>query len=251
MEQYLSINNLHVHYQRKGSGAIDVVKEFSLSVTKEEFLCVIGPSGCGKTTLLHSIAGLVKIEDGCIEFEPNSGKRPNIGLLFQSSNLMQWRSVKENILLPLEIMGGLTKREMEGKADALIKLTGLEGSEEMWPSELSGGMAQRVSLARALIHNPDLLLLDEPFGALDSLTREVMGMELLRIWQKKKTTVIMVTHSISEALLLADRIVVMSKKPARLCFDLLVPFPRPRAFELRYREDFGRLSAEIRMAIEM
>ena len=251
MEKYLTINNLHVRYKRDGSDVIDVVKDFSLSIGREEFLCIIGPSGCGKTTLLHSIAGLVKSEKGSIEFESKSGKRPNIGLLFQSSNLMQWRSVKQNIMLPLEIMGGLTKIEMEAKVDALISLTGLEGAEEMWPSELSGGMAQRVSLARALIHNPDLLLLDEPFGALDSLTREVMGMELLRIWQKKKTTVIMVTHSISEALLLADRIVVLSKKPARLCFDRLVSFTRPRAFEMRYREDFGRLSAEIRRAIEM
>jgi len=251
MEKYLTINNLHVRYKRDGSDVIDVVKDFSLSIAREEFLCIIGPSGCGKTTLLHSIAGLVKSEKGNIGFESKSGKRPNIGLLFQSSNLMQWRSVKQNIMLPLEIMGGLTKVEMEAKVDALISLTGLEGAEEMWPSELSGGMAQRVSLARALIHNPDLLLLDEPFGALDSLTREVMGMELLRIWQKKKTTVIMVTHSISEALLLADRIVVLSKKPAKLCFDRSVPFPRPRAFELRYREDFGRLSAEIRRAIEM
>lgn len=251
MEKYLTINNLHVRYQRDRSEVIDVVKDFSLSVAREEFLCVIGPSGCGKTTLLHSIAGLVKTDDGAIEFESKSDQRPNIGLLFQSSNLMQWRSVKENIMLPLEIMGGLTIIEMEAKADTLITLTGLEGAEEMWPSELSGGMAQRVSLARALIHNPDLLLLDEPFGALDSLTREVMGMELLRIWQKKKTTVIMVTHSISEALLLADRIVVLSKKPAKLCFDRLVPFARPRAFELRYREDFGRLSSEIRRAIEI
>lgn len=251
MEKYLTINNLHVRYQRDGSNAIDVVRDFSLSVAREEFLCVIGPSGCGKTTLLHSIAGLVKTEEGTIEFESKSNQRQNIGLLFQSSNLMRWRSVKKNIMLPLEIMGGLTTIEMEAKADALITLTGLEGAEEMWPSELSGGMAQRVSLARALIHNPDLLLLDEPFGALDSLTREVMGMELLRIWQKKKTTVIMVTHSISEALLLADRIVVLSKKPAKLCFDQLVPFTRPRAFELRYREDFGRLSSEIRRAIEM
>jgi len=251
MEKYLTINNLHVRYKRDGSDVIDVVKDFSLSIAREEFLCIIGPSGCGKTTLLHSIAGLVKSEKGSIELESKSGKRPNIGLLFQSSNLMQWRSVKQNIMLPLEIMGGLTKIEMEAKVDALISLTGLEGAEKMWPSELSGGMAQRVSLARALIHNPDLLLLDEPFGALDSLTREVMGMELLRIWQKKKTTVIMVTHSISEALLLADRIVVLSKKPAKLCFDRSVPFTRPRAFELRYREDFGRLSAEIRRAIEI
>ena len=251
MTQYLTIKNLHVHYQRDGGDGIDVIKDLSLAVAREEFLCIIGPSGCGKTTLLHSIAGLVEIGDGTIDFETKSDQRPNIGLLFQSSNLMPWRSVKENIMLPLEIIGGLTKNEMEDEADELIALTGLEGAEEMWPSELSGGMAQRVSLARALIHNPDLLLLDEPFGALDSLTREVMGMELLRIWQKKRTTVIMVTHSISEALLLADRIVVMSKKPAKLCFDLIVPFARPRAFELRYREDFGQLSAEIRQSIEM
>lgn len=251
MEKYLTINNLHVRYQGTRSDAIDVVKDFSLSVAKEEFLCVIGPSGCGKTTLLHSIAGLVKTKDGTIEFKSKTDQRQNIGLLFQSSNLMPWRSVRENITLPLEIIGGLKKSEMKAKADELIILTGLEGAEEMWPAELSGGMAQRVSLARALIHNPDLLLLDEPFGALDSLTREVMGMELLRIWQKKKTTVIMVTHSIGEALLLADRIVVMSKKPAKLCYDRLVPFTRPRSFEMRYSEDFGQLSKEIRRSIEL
>jgi NitT/TauT family transport system ATP-binding protein len=171
-----------------------------------------------------------------------------MGFVFQKANLMPWRSVLGNVTLPLELQG-VAPAEAAGRAQALIELVGLTGFEASLPRSLSGGMEQRVAIARALVHHPDVLLLDEPFGALDALTRERMGAELLRIWEAQKTTVVMVTHSIPEALLLADRVLVLSQRPGRLRLVLDVPLPRPRHMEMEYSPEFGRLAGRVREAI--
>lgn len=197
-----------------GNGGLQALERVSFSVSPQEFLCVLGPSGSGKTTLLRILAGLLRPTSGEVIFEgrPLEGPRPSVGFVFQKANLMPWRSVIENILLPLEL-GGVGREQALSKAQELVDLVGLNGFEEVLPRDLSGGMAQRVAIARALAMDPDMLLLDEPFGSLDALTRERMGDELLRIWSARRKTVVMVTHSISEALYLADRVLVLSPRP--------------------------------------
>jgi NitT/TauT family transport system ATP-binding protein len=229
------------------NGILETLRDINFSIAPEEFLCVLGPTGSGKTTLLRILAGLETPTKGSVEFPAIS--QPRIGLVFQDSNLMPWRTVMDNILLPMEIRG-VNPAEAEARAHDLVELVGLQDFTNAWPASLSGGMAQRVAIARALIQDPDLLLLDEPFGALDALTREKMGTELLRIWQARRKTVVMVTHSISEALLLADRVLVLSKLPAEITLDLRVSLHRPRGEEARYSPQFQKLSKELRSALE-
>jgi len=176
-----------------------------------------------------------------------SHQQPRIGMVFQQANLMPWRTAIQNIMLPLELDG---EAQAASRARELVELVGLQGFESNWPRELSGGMAQRVAIARALIHDPDLLLLDEPFGSLDALTRERMWTELSRIWQARQKTVLMVTHSISEALFLADRVLVLTARPGRVKLDLKVDLPRPRNDGMRYTAHFGRLARKLKEAIE-
>ncbi len=187
-------------------------------------MTLIGPSGSGKSTLLRVLAGLVKQTRGQMHFNTI---QPKVGLVFQKANLMPWRRVIDNICLPLELQG-IPKDAIRKRAQALINLVGLTGFESTYPSDLSGGMAQRVSIARSLMQDPDFLLLDEPFGSLDALTRERMGEELLHIWQARRKTVLMVTHSISEAIYLSDRVLVLSPRPGQIVLDLPVNLPRPR-----------------------
>ena len=229
------------------NGGLHALDRVSFDVCPREFVVVIGPSGSGKSTLLRIIAGLLTPTSGGVEFV--HVQQPKIGMVFQQSNLMPWRTVIENITLPLELdgKGGSEARQI---AQELIELVGLDGFERNWPRELSGGMAQRVAIARALIHDPDLLLLDEPFGSLDALTRERMWTELSRIWQARQKTVIMVTHSISEALFLADRVLVLTARPGRVKLDMKVDLPRPRADEMRYTAHFGKLARKLKEAIE-
>jgi NitT/TauT family transport system ATP-binding protein len=234
-----------------GNGGLHALDRLSFEVCPEEFVCVLGPSGCGKSTLLRALAGLIRPTEGEIIFkgEQMRGPRPGVGFVFQKANLMPWRSVLRNITLPLELRQASPQAAL-ARAQARVELVGLQGFEGTLPRDLSGGMAQRVALARALAHDPELLLLDEPFGALDALTRERMGAELLRIWQRQRKTVVMVTHSISEALLLADRVLVLSPRPGRLRLDLSVDLPRPRDEETRYTAEFTALSRQLRAAIE-
>ena len=234
-----------------GNGGLQALQDLTFSVYEEQFVCVLGPSGCGKTTLMRALAGLLPPTHGEIYYEgiKMDGPRLGVGLAFQKDNLMPWRTVLQNILLPLEVRH-VPHTSALAKAHEMVELVGLQGFEDNLPRDLSGGMAQRVAIARALVQDPRLLLLDEPFGSLDALTRERMGAELLRIWQAHRKTVVMVTHSISEALLLADRLLVLSSRPGRLRLDMPVDLPRPRDEAIRYTSQFVNLSRTLRAAIE-
>ena len=228
-----------------GSGGLEALDSASFTVAPREFVCVLGPSGSGKSTLLRILAGLLEPSSGSYTF---SGGKPKIGMVFQQSNLMPWRTTIENVTLPLELQG-IPADERRSRAQELIDLVGLQGFELAWPRDLSGGMAQRVAIARALVHDPDILLLDEPFGSLDALTRERMWTELARIWQMRRKTVLMVTHSIGEALFMADRVLVLTQRPGRIKLDLKVDLPRPRLDEMRYTVHFGKLAKRLKEAI--
>jgi NitT/TauT family transport system ATP-binding protein len=230
-----------------GNGGLHALGAVTFSICPQEFVCVLGPSGSGKSTLLRILAGLLPPTTGSIHFEGH--QQPRIGFVFQQANLMPWRTVLENITLPLE-MDNLPAETARQQAQEMVELVGLEGFESSLPRDLSGGMAQRVALARALVHDPDILLLDEPFGSLDALTRERMWTELSRIWQARQKTVIMVTHSIGEALFLADRVLVLTARPGKIKLDLPVDLPRPRLDEMRYTAHFGKLARKLKEAIE-
>lgn len=246
-EVILTVQNLGVTFP-DGNGGLHALGDVSFSIAPREFVCVLGPSGSGKSTLLRALAGLLKPTRGKLQFDCLAAA-PRIGFVFQQATLMPWRTVLENILLPLELQGMPTE-QMRAKAQGMVELVGLQGFEHSLPRDLSGGMAQRVALARALIHDPDILLLDEPFGSLDALTRERMWTELSRLWLARQTTVLMVTHSISESLFLADRVLVLSARPGRIKLDLPVDLPRPRVDDMRYTEHFGRLARQLKEAIE-
>lgn len=233
-----------------GNGGLQALENVTFSVFSQEFICVLGPSGSGKSTLLRILAGLLSPTEGKVIYRGMdiTGTRRDIGFVFQKANLMPWRTVLQNILLPLELEN-TPAVEADHRAREMVKLVGLSGFEDTLPRDLSGGMAQRVAIGRALVHDPQLLLLDEPFGALDALTRERMGTELLRIWQARRKTVVMVTHSISEALLLADRVLVLTPRPGRVRLDLAVDLPRPRDEEIRYTPAFTEYTRVLRGAI--
>jgi NitT/TauT family transport system ATP-binding protein len=245
----LQVNQLSMTFPN-GNGGLEVLNNIQFTAQTQEFICVVGPSGSGKTTLLRILGGLLKPTLGDVHFggEKLAHPRRRIGFVFQEANLMPWRTAIENIILPLELEG-IKLVEAQEKAYELIELMGLEGFEYSLPRDLSGGMAQRVAIGRALVHEPELLLLDEPFGSLDALTRERMGTELQRVWQAQRATVIMVTHSISEAVLLADRVLVLSERPAHIVLDLPIPIKRPRNLELTYTPEFGELASRVRAAI--
>ena len=226
-------------------GGLEALDSTSFTIHPQEFVCVLGPSGSGKSTLLRVLAGLLPPTSGTYTF---STGQPRIGMVFQQANLMPWRTAIENITLPLELQGVAAEQACM-RAQELIDLVGLQGFESAWPRDLSGGMAQRVAIARALVHDPDILLLDEPFGSLDALTRERMWDELSRIWQARQKTVLMVTHSINEALFLADRVLVLTQRPGRIKLDLEVDLPRPRPDEIRYTTHFGKLARRLKEAI--
>ena len=234
------------------ANTVRALERVSFAVERQEFVCLVGPSGGGKSTLLRLLAGLITPTEGRVLFNGQAfaDHAPGrVGIVFQKANLMPWRSVLSNIQLPLELQGAPAV-ESERQAHALIELVGLQGFEHSLPRDLSGGMEQRVAIARALIHKPDVLLLDEPFGALDALTRERMGTELLRVWEARKTTVVMVTHSIPEALLLADRVLVLTPRPGQIKLTINVSLPRPRQLEMEYQAEFNALAQQVRAAIE-
>jgi NitT/TauT family transport system ATP-binding protein len=225
----------------ESDGSLDVLDDLSFQVEKNSFVCLIGPSGGGNSTLLRAIGGLLAPTSGQIIFPQQSHSQSLTGMVFQKPNLMPWRTLFDNISLPLQL-AGKNQAEIQQSTREMIDLVGLRGFENHYPHELSGGMAQRVAIARSLVHDPEILLLDEPFGQLDALTRERMGEELLRIWGSKRKTILMVTHSISEAIYLADRVIVLTSRPAKISLDLPVPLERPRRQEMRYSPEFSELS---------
>ncbi|WP_235017604.1 ABC transporter ATP-binding protein [Thermomonospora echinospora] len=227
---------------------VTALERIDLSVPMGEFVSLVGPSGCGKSTLLKLVAGLLKPSSGTVRLhgDPVTGPRHDIGYVFQRAALLEWRSARRNILLQAE-MRGMPADRARRRADELIAMTGLRGFEEALPHELSGGMQQRVSLCRALLHEPPVLLMDEPFGALDALTREQMNIELRRIWRETGTTVLLVTHSIAEAVYLADRIVVMSARPGTITEVIEPGLPAERDYtETVGRPEFAHATARIR-----
>jgi NitT/TauT family transport system ATP-binding protein len=225
--------------------------EVSLSIPAGSFISLVGSSGVGKSTLLRILGGLLIPTTGrvTIDGQPPDRIAQPVGIVFQQHNLMPWRTAAENVRLPLEINGHQPRSGAERVHD-LLQLVGLHGFENSYPAQLSGGMAQRVALARALVHEPQLLLLDEPFGALDALTRERMGLELLRIWQVMPVTVFMVTHSIQEAVLLSDMVLVMNGFPGRITHTIPIDLPRPRRPEMMHTIAFAQSASDIREAIK-
>ncbi len=245
----LEVKNLGVTFTDE-KGSLKALNEINFSVNREQFICVVGPSGSGKSTLVRVLAGLLAptIGEVLLDGTPIIDPRHGVGIVFQKANLMPWRSVTRNITLPLEIEH-IPPEEARERAAELIDLVGLTGFEDWLPHDLSGGMLQRVAIARSLIQDPDLLLLDEPFGALDALTREKMGVELLRVWRARKKTVIMITHDISEAVYLADRVLAISPQPGHLELDLKIDLKRPRNEDDRFTPEFVNLTHQLRQAI--
>jgi len=233
-----------------GGNAIAALRDIDFNVGEGEFLSIVGPSGCGKSTLLKILAGLMPASSGEAKLNgtPIEGPRRDIGMVFQSPVLFPWRSVLDNALLPVDVQR-LGREQLLERAHALIALVGLSGFEHRYPWELSGGMQQRVALVRALIHDPALLLMDEPFGALDALTRESMNVELQRIWLDRRKTVVFVTHSTSEAVFLADRVMVMSARPGTIAEMLKIELPRPRSLDVMTTEAFGTYVRRIRAGL--
>ena len=228
----LEVRDLEVSFVET-DGYLEVLDKISFSIERNAFVCIVGPSGGGKSTLLRAVAGLIQPTGGEVRFPGGVEGKAQTGLVFQKPNLLPWRTLKDNISLPLEI-DHRSKDEITSLTQDMIRLVGLQGFEKSYPHELSGGMAQRVSIARCLVQDPEILLLDEPFGQLDALTRERMGDELLRIWNERRKTVLMVTHSISEAVFLADRVLVLTSRPARVIMDMPIALPRPRVDAMRY-----------------
>jgi len=228
------LSNVGKQYQTADGVTIEALRDIHLAVEHGEFTAVVGPSGCGKSTLLRIIAGLDRASAGSVEIDGAlvAGPVASAGVMFQDPLLMAWRTALNNVLLPIEVLRRKRAAYRE-RARELLALVGLQGFEQRYPHELSGGMQQRVALARALIHDPELLLMDEPFAALDEITREQMGLELLRIWNETGKTVLFVTHSISEAVFLADRVLVLSARPGLLRAEIRVELPRPRSAKVR------------------
>ena len=229
------------------AGSVMALRDVNLDVRPGEFLSFVGPSGCGKSTLLNIIAGLLPATHGEIRFkgQPISEPSRDIGMMFQTSVLFPWRTILQNVLMPVEIFGW-DKKEYTPKALELLEAVGLGSFVKAYPAQLSGGMQQRASLARVLLYDPEVLLLDEPFGALDEFTRENMNLELLKIWTETGKTVIFVTHNINEAVFLSDRVVVMTPRPGEVARVVDVDLPRPRRLEVMKNQRFAELVFEIR-----
>jgi NitT/TauT family transport system ATP-binding protein len=247
----VNIDNVTKTYEMRDGNELNALGPIDLSINAGEFLAIVGPSGCGKSTLLSLVAGLARTSSGKISIADQELLRPHpkAGVVFQSDLLLYWRTVIDNILLPVEIKGW-RRSDYRIRARELLEQVGLKGFEHKYPGELSGGMRQRVSLCRALVQEPGLLLMDEPFGALDALTREQMITDLQAMWDNLKNTVVFITHSIEEAVFLADRVIVMSPRPGRIDLDLRIAIGRPRSWKTRMEPKFVGYMTEIRSIFE-
>jgi NitT/TauT family transport system ATP-binding protein len=244
---FIRLRNVAKTFTRDGV-SFPAVTDASFDVRKGELVCLVGPSGCGKSTLLRILAGLLEADAGSTISIGSPGEPfvpgRDVGIAFQQPLLLKWRRVLENVLLPADILG-LPRKASRERARDLLHLVGLSNAERKYPYELSGGMQQRVAIARSLIHDPKLVLMDEPFGALDALTRERMNVELLRIWEQSGKTIVLVTHGIGEAVFLGQRVVVLTAGPARMAADIQIDLPAERTLELKTGEKFGAYSRQI------
>ncbi|MGB0629227.1 MAG: ABC transporter ATP-binding protein [Alphaproteobacteria bacterium] len=238
---FIRLENVSKEFETRGEKFL-AVSDVTFDVEEGELVALVGPSGCGKTTVLKMIAGLHDHTGGKMLVGESTGSGfsadKDIGMVFQQPLLLKWRKVMENVLLPAEILG-LPMAAARDRARDLLSLVGIDGFEGSYPYELSGGMQQRAAIARALVHDPKVVLMDEPFGALDALTRESMNLELLRIWQESKKTILFVTHGIQEAVFLGSRVVVLTSSPAQMADDITVELAYPRKLEIKTQEDFG------------
>ena len=243
----ISVAALNKIYRTREGKDIRALSDASFTIEEGELVTVVGPSGCGKSTLLKILAGILQRSSGSVMLRdrPVSGPSREVGVVFQAPVLLPWRTVLENVMLPVEIQRR-DRVQYEKRARDYLKLVGLEGFERKYPNELSGGMQQRVGISRALVHDPALLLMDEPFGALDAMTREAMNLELLRIWKESSKTILLVTHSIPEAVFLADRVIVMTPRPGRISDIIEVDLPRPRGLDIINSAPFGQYVSAIR-----
>jgi len=246
----ITVSRLEKTYLTRAGSRIRALADVTLDIADGEFVTIVGPSGCGKTTLLRVLSGLLSASSGTVELLGRRVSCPSrkIGMVFQDPVLLPWRTVLENVMLPVVVLR-LDRRAYRRRALDLLALVGLSGFEDKYPHELSGGMRQRVALARALVYDPALLLMDEPFGALDAMTREAMNLELQRIWRESGKTVAFITHSIPEAVFLGDRVVVMSPRPGRIVDVVTVDLPRPRDLDLMGSDTFGIYTREIRQML--
>lgn len=247
MEQTVAVDRVRKVY----ASGVEAIREVSFGVGPGEFVSVLGPSGCGKSTLLMMIAGLLSPSAGEIRVDGAAvqGPRREIGVVFQAPVLLPWRTVLDNVLLPIEMLR-LPRGQYVERARELLAMVKIDDFAGKLPRELSGGMRQRASICRALIHDPELLLMDEPFSALDALTRDQMGLELLRIWERHKKTVVFVTHSIREAVFLSDRVIVMAQRPATITLEVDVKLARPRRLDIEESDEFNRYVGLLRKSIE-
>ena len=247
MADFIRVERLVKRYRARDGTEVEALRDVSFGVGRGEFVTIVGHSGCGKSTLLKILAGLAERTTGSVTIDDQDvqGPRSDVGIVFQKPLLLEWRRVLENVLLPIEIYG-LDRGRYEALARRLLQTAGLERFLGKYPFELSGGMQQRVALCRALVAEPSLLLIDEPFGSLDALTRQKMGFELLRLWQEWKSTVLFVTHDIVESIMLADRVVVMSPRPGRIIDVVPVDLPRPRDLLMQDTPAFATLASRIR-----
>jgi NitT/TauT family transport system ATP-binding protein len=243
----IRLDHVEKTYRTRRGDLVRAVEDITLEVADNEFVTLVGASGCGKSTLLRLVAGLTPATRGTVTIDGQVVREPfpDVGFVFQHPVLLPWRSVLDNVLFSVEMLGR-DMRQYRKQAGDLLELTGLGGFETKYPRELSGGMQQRVAICRALLPDPSLLLMDEPFGALDAMTREELSLELLRIWEERRKTILFVTHSIPEAILLADRVVVMTPRPGRLARVLGVDLPRPRTVDLEFDPRFKAASDEVR-----
>ena len=247
MKDLIRIRGLNMIFTTVRGERIHALADIAVEVAEGEFVTVVGPSGCGKTTLLRILGGLLRRTSGEVTLAgaPVDGPRRDIGIVFQNPILLPWRTVLENAMLPAEVLG-LPREQYRPRALSLLKMVGLDGFDDKYPMELSGGMQQRAAITRALLHNPAILLMDEPFGALDAMTREQMNLELQRIWQESGKTILLITHSIPEAVFLGDRILVMTPRPGKLTRVVTVEIPRPRSLDVMATPTFGEYTREIR-----
>ena len=243
----IELRDVTRRFDSRAGDAVVALEDVGLAVGDGEFLSVVGPSGCGKTTLLRIVAGLERPTSGRVTVagEAVTGPRPDVAVVFQQATLLPWYPVLENVLMPVRLLRRPTAAD-RARATALLDLAGLAGFARRYPFELSGGMQQRVAICRALIRDPRILLMDEPFGALDAMTRETMNLELMRLWAEHRKTVVFITHSIPEAVLLGDRVAVMSPRPGRVARLLAVPFPRPRSLATMALPEFAALCGGVR-----